>query len=128
VNSTVFRCAVGGAYVPTFFAGMYAPLGMSTPSQHFVHAQDRAGIPEIGPATRPGPVARVPDQASFHGIVVHVIVLWFRHPNIISFLRRVHADKNRRDICAARAHHILAKAYGCSSRVMRGARLAGDRT
>jgi hypothetical protein len=59
----------GGAYVPTAFVGMYAPLGMSTPSQHFVHAQDRSVIPEIEPPTRPRPVARVLDQASFHGIL-----------------------------------------------------------
>ena len=63
----------GGAYVPTVFVGMYATLGMSTPSQHFVHAQDRIVTPEMEPPTRPRPVARVLAQASFHGIVVHVI-------------------------------------------------------
>jgi hypothetical protein len=46
---------------------MYATLGMSMPSQHFVHAQDRTVIPKIEPPTRPRPVARVLDQASFHG-------------------------------------------------------------
>jgi nitrate reductase NapE component len=46
---------------------------MSTPSQHFVHAQDRTVIAEIEPPTRPRPVARVLDQGSFHGIVVHVM-------------------------------------------------------
>src|SRR5208282_3120428 len=56
-----------------FFVGMYAPLGMLTPSQHLVHAQDRTVIPEIEPPTRPRPVARVFHQAPFHGIVVHVI-------------------------------------------------------
>jgi ribosomal protein L37AE/L43A len=63
----------GGAYVPTLFVGMYATLGMPTPSQHFVHAQDRSVIPEIEPPTRPRPAARMLDQASSHGIVVHVI-------------------------------------------------------
>jgi len=29
----IFKWA-GGAYVPTFFVGMYATLGMSMPSQH----------------------------------------------------------------------------------------------
>jgi len=44
-------------------------------SQHFVDAQYRSVIPEIEPpaAAGPRPVARVLDQASFHGIVVHVI-------------------------------------------------------
>jgi len=63
----------GGAYVPTVFVGMYAPLSLSMPSQHFIHAQDRRVIPEIEPPTRPRPVARVLQQASFDGIVVHVI-------------------------------------------------------
>ena len=52
---------------------MYAPLGMLTPSQHFVHAQGRSVIPEVEPPTRPRPVAQVLDRAWFHGIVVHVI-------------------------------------------------------
>ena len=54
---------------------MYATLGMSTTSQHFVHAQFRSVIPEIEPpaAAGPRPVARVLDQASFHGIVVRGI-------------------------------------------------------
>ena len=65
--------SAGGAYVPTLFVGMYATLGMPTPSQHFVHAQDRSVIPEIEPPTRPRPAARMLDQASSHGIVVHVI-------------------------------------------------------
>jgi len=51
------------------------------PLQHFVHAQDRTVIPEIEPPTRPLPVARVLEQASFHGIVVRVIQL------LISLLR-----------------------------------------
>ena len=58
--------------IPTVFVGMYATLGMST-SQHFVHAQYRSVISEIEPPTRPRPLARVLDQASFYGIVVHVI-------------------------------------------------------
>ena len=55
------------------FVGMYATLGMSMPSEHSVDAQDRTVIPKIEPPTRPPPVARVLDQASFHGIVVHVM-------------------------------------------------------
>jgi hypothetical protein len=46
----------GGAHVPTVFVGMYAPLGVS-PSQHFVHAQDRSVIPEIEPPRRGGTTA-----------------------------------------------------------------------
>src|SRR5208337_780212 len=64
----------------TFFFGMYAPLSLSMPSHHFVHAQDRTVIPEIEPPTRPRPAARLLDQPSFHGIVVHAI------PFLISLL------------------------------------------
>ena len=45
--------AAGGAYVPTVFVGMYAPLGVS-PSQHFAHAQDRGVIAETEPPRRGG--------------------------------------------------------------------------
>jgi len=71
--TTVAPYFADGAYVPTVFVGMYATLGMSMPSEHSVDAQDRTVIPKIEPPTRPPPVARVLDQASFHGIVVHVM-------------------------------------------------------
>ena len=75
----------GGAYVPTVFVGMYATLGMSMPSLHFVDTQDRTVIPEIEPPTRPRPVAWVLDRASFHGIVVRVIqflIALLRSPDV----------------------------------------------
>jgi hypothetical protein len=39
-TSQIRAVPAGGAYVPTVFVGMHAPLGTSMPSQHFVHSQD----------------------------------------------------------------------------------------
>jgi hypothetical protein len=50
----------GGAYVPTVFVGMCATLGMSMPSQHFVHAQDHTVTPETEPPRRGGTTANRP--------------------------------------------------------------------
>jgi len=41
------QASPGAPYVPTVFVGMYATLGWSISSQHFVHPQDRSVIPEI---------------------------------------------------------------------------------
>jgi hypothetical protein len=90
------RSIAGGAYVPTVFVGMYATLGLSTPSQHFVHGQDRSVIPEIEPPTRPRPVARMLNQASFHGMVAQVIQFLITSPKVATpcFLER--SESNRR--------------------------------
>jgi len=61
--TALFKGFAAGAYVPTVFAGMYETPGLSMPSQHFVHAQDRSVISEIQPPTAAGarPVAQVLD-------------------------------------------------------------------
>ena len=48
-NSSVYSTShsAGDAYVPTVFVEMYATLGWTMSSQHFVHGQDRSVIPEI---------------------------------------------------------------------------------
>jgi hypothetical protein len=88
----------GGAYVPTVFVGMYATLGLSMPSQHFVHGQDRSAIPEIEPPTQRRPVARLADQASFHGIVVQVIQFLITSPKVATpcFLKRSESIRRAR--------------------------------
>ena len=87
-----------GAYVPTVFVGVYTTLGLSMPSQHFVHGQDRSVIPEIEPASRPQPVVRVLDQASIHGIVVQVIQFLINSPKVATacFLKRSGSSRRAR--------------------------------
>jgi hypothetical protein len=87
---------------------MYATLGLSMPSQHFAHAQGRSVIPEIEPPTRRRPLARVLDQASFDGIVVHVIQL------LISLLRvpDVHSESQFRPQLAESRNPFLPKTLG----------------
>jgi hypothetical protein len=54
----------GGACVLMVFVGMYATLGMSMPSERFVHAQGRTVIPKIEPPGRGGSLWSFPPRNS----------------------------------------------------------------